>query len=86
MTGKTIGHYDVVAMLGKGGMGEVYAAHDPRLNRQVALKVLSPEMAADAERLERFRREAQAVAALNHPNNVSTHSVEEADGVHFSTL
>jgi Tol biopolymer transport system component len=84
--GYRLGHYTIARALGQGGMGEVYVAHDAKLNRQVALKVLHPEMAADAERLERFGREAQAVAALNHPNIVTIHSVEEAGGVNFITL
>ena len=67
-------------------MGEVYAAEDTRLGRRVALKVLSREWAMDADRRERFEREARAVAALNHPNIVTIHSVEEADGVPFLTL
>jgi serine/threonine protein kinase/dipeptidyl aminopeptidase/acylaminoacyl peptidase len=75
-----------VAGLGKGGMGEVYIAEDSKLHRRVALKVLPEEMAEDAERRARFEREAQAVAALNHPNIVTVHSVEEADGVHFITM
>src|SRR5687767_5193215 len=84
--GHRLGHYTIVRTLGQGGMGEVYVAQDASLNRQVALKVLHSDMAADAERLERFRREAQAVAALNHPNIVTIHSVEEAGGVNFITL
>src|SRR5262245_37018102 len=67
-------------------MGEVYAADDTRLGRRVALKVLSRELAMDADRRERFEREARAVAALNHPNIVTIYSVEEADGVPFLTL
>jgi len=84
--GRTLGHYAVLSRLGKGGMGEVYAAQDAKLNRRVALKILPADMTGNAEWLERFRREAQAVAALNHPNIVTIHSVEEADGVHFITL
>jgi len=84
--GKTIAHYEVVASLGKGGMGVVYLAEDTRLQRRVALKVLPQEMAADPERRARFEREARAVAALSHPNIVTVHSVEEADGVHFITM
>jgi serine/threonine protein kinase/WD40 repeat protein len=86
MIGRTLAHYEVVASLGKGGMGEVYVAEDTRLQRRVALKVLPEEMAADAERRARFEREARAVAALSHPNIVTVHSVEEADGVHFITM
>ena len=67
-------------------MGEVYRAEDTKLGRDVALKVLPEEMAADPERLERFKREAQAIAALNHPNIVTIHSVEEADGVNLLTM
>ncbi len=67
-------------------MGEVYLAEDTSLKRKVALKVLPPEMAADPERLARFKREAESVAALNHPNIVTIHSVEEVDGTHFLTM
>jgi serine/threonine protein kinase len=67
-------------------MGEVYKARDPRLNRLVALKLLPVAAASDAERRERFEREAQALAALNHPNIVTIHSVEEADGRFFLTM
>ena len=67
-------------------MGEVYLAQDTKLGRQVALKVLSAQLASDPDRRERFEREARAAAALNHPNIVTIHSVEEADGVHFLTL
>jgi dienelactone hydrolase len=84
--GISLGHYEVVAPLGTGGMGEVYRATDTRLGRDVALKVLPSEMATDPERLERFRREAKALAALDHPGIVTVYSVEEADGVHFLTM
>ena len=67
-------------------MGEVYLAEDRKLGRRVALKVLPSEMAAEPERRERFKREARAVAALNHPNIVTIHSVEEAEGIHFLTM
>jgi non-specific serine/threonine protein kinase len=67
-------------------MGEVYLAEDSKLRRQIALKVLPPELAESPERLQRFESEARAVAALNHPNIVTVHSVEEADGVHFITM
>ncbi len=67
-------------------MGEVYRATDTKLGRDVALKVLPPAMAANADRLERFRREAKALAALDHPGIVTVHSVEDADGVHFLTM
>jgi len=84
--GQTLSHYRLVEPIGAGGMGEVYRATDTKLGRDVALKVLPAEMAASPERLERFRREARAVAALNHPHIVTLHSVEEADGVHFLTM
>ena len=67
-------------------MGEVYKAEDTKLGRRVALKILPTAMAANHERLERFQREAKVVASLNHPNIVTIHSVEEADGVHFLTM
>ncbi len=81
-----LGHYTIVSLLGSGGMGAVYRATDTSLGRDVALKVLPSEMAGDPERLERFRREARAVAALNHPHIVTIHSVEQAEGVHFLTM
>ncbi len=67
-------------------MGEVYRATDTRLGREVAIKVLPPELAADPERRARFEQEAAVVAALNHPNIVTLHSVEEDAGVHFITM
>jgi serine/threonine protein kinase len=67
-------------------MGEVYRATDAKLGREVALKVLPPDMARDSERLARFQREARALAALNHPHIVTIYSVEESDGVHFLTM
>jgi TolB-like protein/predicted ATPase len=86
LIGRTLAHYRITAAIGAGGMGEVYRATDTRLGRDVALKVLPAEMAASPEMLERFRREARAVAALNHPHIVTIFSVEEADGVHFLTM
>jgi hypothetical protein len=81
MIGKALSHYEVLAKIGQGGMGEVYRALDTKLDREVALKVLPTDMAGDPERIERFEREAKAVAALKHPNIVTIHSVEEIDGV-----
>ena len=86
MIGTTLQHYRIVGKLGEGGMGEVYAAEDTKLQRRVALKLLPPDMAADPERLQRFQREARAIAALNHPNVVTIYSVEETDGVQFLTM
>jgi serine/threonine protein kinase len=79
-------HYRVKSIVGAGGMGKVYRATDNKLGRDVALKVLPPEMALDPDRLTRFRREARAVAALNDPHIVTIFSVEEAEGVHFLTM
>jgi eukaryotic-like serine/threonine-protein kinase len=81
-----LNHYRVLRPLGAGGMGEVYEAEDTRLKRLVALKVLPERIASDPDRRARFEREAQAVAALNHPNIVTIHSVEESDGIRFLTM
>jgi hypothetical protein len=77
--GSTVGPYEIVAPLGAGGMGEVYRARDTRLNRDVAIKVLPTSVAADQERLARFTREAQTLAALNHPNIAAIYGVEVYD-------
>jgi serine/threonine protein kinase/Tol biopolymer transport system component len=84
--GTRLGAYEIVSLLGVGGMGEVYRARDPRLQREIALKVLPDIAAADPERRERFRREALSVAALNHPHIVTIHSVEDADSTLFLTM
>jgi len=84
--GKTLAHYQIVEKIGAGGMGEVYRALDTKLGREVALKILPPETASRPGWLDRFRREARALAALDHPGIVTVHSVEEADGVHFLTM
>ena len=73
-------------MLGEGGMGVVYRAEDSELGREVALKLLPAEMADNPKRLERFRREAKAVAAINHPNIVTIHSIESVETTHFLTM
>ncbi|MFQ5720370.1 MAG: serine/threonine-protein kinase, partial [Acidobacteriota bacterium] len=86
MIGKTLGRYRVLDRIGEGGMGSVYVAEDTSLHRKVALKVLRPEVSGDATRLDRFRREAQAVAALNHPNIVTIHSIEESPEGPFMTM
>jgi eukaryotic-like serine/threonine-protein kinase len=84
--GKTLLHYNILNQLGKGGMGEVFVALDTRLNRRVALKILPSAMALDPSRLSRFQREAQAIAALNHPNIVTIYSVEECESIPFITM
>ncbi len=86
MIGRTLAHYEIQGLLGKGGMAEVYRAHDTNLDRDVALKVLPAEVAADPARLERFQREAKTVASLNHPHIVTLYSVEEDAGVRFLTM
>ena len=84
--GDRLGPYEIVALLGAGGMGEVYRAKDTKLNREVAVKVLPAAVAEDAERLARFRREAQALASVNHPNIAAIYGLDEADGKQFLVL
>ena len=79
--GARLGPYEIVAPIGAGGMGEVYRAHDSKLNRDVAIKVLPEALARDPERLARFEREAQVLAALNHPNIAHIHGFEDSTGV-----
>jgi serine/threonine-protein kinase len=79
-TGTRIGSYEVVSAIGAGGMGEVYRARDTKLNRDVALKILPAEFAADPDRLARFKREAQVLASLNHPNIAAIYGLEGQDG------
>lgn len=86
MIGRTVSHYEIVAKLGEGGMGEVYLARDTQLERKVALKVLSTDLLEDPERLRRLKREARSLAALDHPNIVPVHSFESADGLDFLTM
>ena len=85
-----LGHYELRGLLGAGGMGEVYRATDTKLGRDVALKVLPPDLGRDPDRLARFQREAKALAALDHSGIVTVYSVERADTadghVHFLTM
>ena len=76
MIGETLSHYKILDKLGAGGMGEVYLAEDTTLGRQVAIKVLLPEVANDPERISRFEREARLLASLNHPNIVHVYTVD----------
>ena len=78
--GARLGPYEILAPLGAGGMGEVYRARDPRLKRDVAVKVLPFTFSADPERLARFEQEARATAALNHPNILAVYDVGQHDG------
>jgi TolB-like protein len=84
--GTRLGAYEILALLGAGGMGEVYRARDTRLGREVAIKIVPAEMAADPLRLARFTREAQAAAALTHPHIVTLYSTEQAEGRQFLTM
>ncbi len=86
MIGTALAHYRITGELGVGGMGAVYRATDTKLGREVALKVLPEEMAANPERLDRFRREAMMLASLDHPGVVGVYSVEENEGQHFLTM
>jgi serine/threonine protein kinase/Tfp pilus assembly protein PilF len=83
VVGEVLDHYRIIALLGAGGMGEVYLAHDTKLGREVALKVLSDRFTHDAERVLRFQQEARAASSLNHPNIITIYEIGEVDGQHF---
>jgi serine/threonine protein kinase len=86
LVGRALSHYQVLSLLGAGGMGEVYLARDPRLDRTVALKILPGELAGDADRMQRFTREAKAASALNHPNVATIYDVGESDGISYIVM
>ncbi len=81
--GARFDHFEVIAPLGAGGMGEVYLARDTRLDRRVALKLLPAEFTANRDRVRRFEQEAKAASSLNHPNIITVYEIGEADGTHF---
>jgi serine/threonine-protein kinase len=85
-SGTRLGSYEVVAQIGAGGMGEVYQAHDTKLGRDVAIKVLPEAFAHDPERLSRFQREAKMLAALNHPNIATIHGLEQSGGMSYLVM
>src|SRR6266540_2493752 len=85
-TGTKLGRYEVRSKLGEGGMGEVYLAEDAQLRRQVALKILPTDLAANQDRMRRFIQEAQSAAALNHPNIAHVYEIGESDGTSFIAM
>src|SRR6187455_32294 len=86
VAGTRLGPFEVVAPLGAGGMGEVWRAHDTRLGRDVALKLLPTDLSSSPDRLARFQREARTVAGLAHPNIVTLLSIEEHEGMRYLVL
>src|SRR6267143_763794 len=84
--GASLSHYRIASQLGAGGMGEVYLAHDTKLDRKVALKILPADLAANQDRMRRFTQEAKAAAALNHPNIAHIYEIGESDGVNFIAM
>src|SRR5438067_12602910 len=81
--GTKLGRYEIRSKIGAGGMGEVYLAQDTKLDRKVALKILPAEVAAHPDRMRRFVEEAKAASALNHPNIITIHEIDESDSGHF---
>src|ERR1700675_3393533 len=83
VAGTHLGRYEIRSKIGAGGMGEVYLAQDTRLDRKVALKVLPADVAAHPDRMTRFVQEAKAASALNHPNIITIHEIDETDSINF---
>ena len=86
LVGKTLGQYQIVQEIGRGGMAVVYKAYQPSLTRYVAIKVLPPQFSFDHDFIERFVREARGAAMLHHPNIITIHDVSEQDGVHYFVM
>ena len=86
IAGTKLGRYEIRSKIGEGGMGEVYLAEDMQLRRRVALKILPREVASNTDRMRRFTQEAQAAAALNHPNIAHIYEIGEHDGVNFIAM
>ena len=86
LIGRNIGPFEILSLLGRGGMGEVYKVRDERLDRVNALKVLPPEVARDPDRLHRFKREAKAASALNHPNIATIYEIGYSDGIQWIAM
>ena len=84
--GTKLGPHEIIALIGSGGMGEVYKASDTRLNRTVAIKVLPPRFSDSAEMKQRFEREAQTIAALNHPHICTLYDIGQQDGIDFLVM
>ena len=84
--GTRLGPYEIVSLLGEGGMGQVYRARDTKLNREVALKILPEAFTLDGDRIARFRREAQVLASLNHPNIAAIYGFEDSGSTHALVL
>src|SRR5206468_6487422 len=82
-SGQSIAHYQIISLIGRGGMGEVYLARGQRLNRRIALKLLLSDYTTNKDRLRRFQQEAQSASALNHPNILTIHELGEVDGQQY---
>src|SRR4029453_4523261 len=86
LIGRQVGPYKIDSLLGVGGMGEVYLAQDPRLDRTIALKILPTELASDPARIQRFVREARAASGLKHPNVATIYKIGKSDEIHFIAM